>query len=86
MTIAAACMIVQLVLVGYALRLIFALASPTLLTVALITLVVARKAAVRPEQRLAWAGNCAISLATAATTTALTAILALITAIRPQPW
>ena len=64
-TIAAARMVVQLLLVGYALRLIFALTSPalTLLAVALMAIVAVREIAVRPEQRLARAGNYTISLA-----------------------
>lgn len=87
-TIAAARMVVQLLLVGYALRLIFALTSPalTLLAVTLMAIVAVREIAVRPEQRLARAGNYTISLAAVTATTALTAILALVTAIRPQPW
>ena len=87
-TVAAARMVVQLLLVGYALRLVFALASPalTLLAVALMALVAAREVAVRPERRLARAGNYLISLAAVTAVTTLTAILALTTAIRPQPW
>ncbi len=87
-TVAAARMVVQLLLVGYALRLVFALASPavTLLAVVLMALVAAREVAVRPERRLAKGGNYVISLAAVVAVTAITAVLALTTAIRPQPW
>ena len=86
--IASARMVVQLLLVGYALRLVFALASPllTLLAVTFMALVAAREVAVRPEYRLARAGNYVISLAAVAAVTALTSVLALTTAIRPHPW
>ena len=86
--IAAARMVVQLVLVGYALRLIFAAASPaaTLAAVALMVLIAAREVAARPEQRLRRGGNRVIGFATVAATTALTALFALTTAIRPHPW
>lgn len=88
LAVAAARMVVQLLLVGHALRLLFALASPglTLIAVALMALVAAREVAVRPQRRLTRAGNYAISLAAVVAATALTAVLALTTAIRPQPW
>lgn len=86
--VAAVRMVVQLLLVGYALRLVFALASPglTLIAVVLMALVAAREVAVRPERRLVRAGNYAISLTAVVASTAVTAVLALTTAIRPQPW
>jgi putative ABC transport system permease protein len=87
-TIAAARMVAQLLLVGYALRFVFALASPalTLLTVALMALIAAREVAVRPEQRLRQAGNYVISILAVVAVTTITAVLALTTAIRPDPW
>lgn len=86
--VAAARMVVQLLLVGYALRLVFALGSPALvlLSVALMTLVAAREVAARPERRLRHRGNLAIGLAAVTAATGLTAVLALTTAIRPHPW
>jgi putative ABC transport system permease protein len=86
--IAAFRMVVQLLLVGMALRLIFALASPavTLGAVTLMVLVAAREVAARPDHRLRRSGNQVISLTTVAATTAVTAVLALTTAIRPDPW
>ena len=86
--IAATRMVVQLVLVGYALRLIFAAAAPaaTLAAITLMVLVAAREVAARPEQQLRRSGNRIIGLTTVAATTALTALFALTTAIRPHPW
>ncbi len=86
--VAAARMVVQLLLVGYALRLIFALASPAiiLLVIAMMVLVAAREVAARPDQWLRKRGNFLIGLVAVAATTGLTAVLALTTAIRPHPW
>jgi putative ABC transport system permease protein len=85
---AAARMVVQLVLIGFVLRLVFASASP-LATLAVILVMVAiagREVAARPEQRLGRFGNYAVGASAVAIATFLTAILALTTAIRPQPW
>lgn len=86
--IAAVRMVVQLVAVGYLLRLVFALQSPgaTLAIALAMLLVAAREVAARPEQRLDRAGNLVIGATSVALATALTAVLALTTAIRPQPW
>ncbi|MGA3401311.1 MAG: iron export ABC transporter permease subunit FetB [Acetobacteraceae bacterium] len=81
-------MVVQLVLVGCILRTVFALASP-LVTLAVVLVMVAiagREVAARPEQRLGRFGNYAVGAGAVALATFLTAILALTTAIRPQPW
>jgi putative ABC transport system permease protein len=81
-------MVVQLVLIGYILRLVFAIASP-LVTLAVVLVMVAiagREVAARPEQRLGRFGNYAVGASAVAFATFLTAILALTTAIRPQPW
>lgn len=88
MAIAGARMVVQLVLVGYVLRLVFAAASPglTLLVVAAMGLIAAREIASRPRARLARFGNYAIAGLAVAVSTGATAVLALTTAIRPQPW
>ena len=85
---AATRMVVQLVLIGFVLRLVFAIASP-LVTLAVILVMVAiagREVAARPEQRLGRFGNYAVGASAVAIATFLTAILALTTAIRPQPW
>jgi len=85
---AAARLVVQLVLIGFVLRLVFAIASP-LVTLAVILVMVSiagREVAARPEQRLGRFGNYAVGASAVAIATFLTAILALTTAIRPQPW
>lgn len=81
-------MVVQLVMIGFILRAVFAIASP-LITLAVILVMVAiagREVAARPEQRLGRFGNYAVGASAVAISTFLTAILALTTAIRPQPW
>ena len=81
-------MVVQLVLIGFILRWVFAIASP-LVTLAVVLVMVAiagREVAARPEQRLGRFGNYAVGASAVALATFLTAILALTTAIRPQPW
>ncbi len=88
LAIAALRLVVQLVAVGYVLRIVFALHNPaaTLAIAALMMLVAAREVAARPERKLRGRGNLLIgSLAVVLATTA-TAVLALTTAIRPQPW
>jgi putative ABC transport system permease protein len=88
LAIAAIRMVVQLVLVGFILRGVFAIASP-LLTLGVVLAMIAiagREVAARPEQRLARFGNYTIGASAVAFATLLTAILALTTAIRPNPW
>ena len=86
--VAAVRMVVQLLLVGVALRFIFALASPwlTLLAVVVMALVAAREIAARPRARLRRFGNYGISAITVMSVTTLISALALTTAIRPTPW
>ena len=86
--VAAARLVVQLVAVGYVLRVVFALNSPaaTLAIALLMMLVAAREVAARPSRRLARHGNLVVGASSVALATALTAVLALTTAIRPQPW
>ena len=86
--IAAARMVVQLVAVGFVLRFVFALASPaaTLLIVLLMVLVAAREVAARPQRKFRGWSNQLIGIAGVGFATFVTAILALTTAIRPQPW
>ena len=88
LAIAAIRMVVQLVLIGYILRLLFAIASPvaTLAVVLVMVAIAGREVAARPEQRLGRFGNYAVGASAVAIATFLTAILALTTAIRPQPW
>lgn len=86
--IATARMVVQLLLVGYLLRLVFALGSPalTLLIVVLMTCIAAREVATRPLRRLAGFGNYVVATAVVTAATGVTAALALTTAIQPHPW
>lgn len=81
-------MAVQLLLVGWVLRLVFQKQSP--LATALVALVMvaaaAREVAVRPSWRLSNGGNFGIAAATVAVSSAATVLLTLLTAIRPDPW
>ena len=88
LTVAAVRMVLQLVAIGYVLKLIFALKSPaaTLALVVVMTLVAAREVAARPSVRLKGAGNFVIGVGAVVSATALTVLLALLTAIRPHPW
>ena len=81
-------LVVQLVAIGYVLRLVFALNNPaaTLAIAALMMLVAGREVAARPERHLKGFGNLLVGATSVALATALTAVLALTTAIRPQPW
>jgi putative ABC transport system permease protein len=86
--IAAVRMVVQLLLVGLALRWLFASQSITLtLAVALLMLAATvREVAARPRQRLTAWGNYRIAATVVAGSSIATVLLALTTAIRPQPW
>jgi putative ABC transport system permease protein len=86
--VAALRMVLQLLLIGVVLRTVFSLASPglTLLLLTVMVATAAREVAVRPELRLVGAGNYLIGATTVAAATGLAALLALTTAIRPQPW
>ena len=86
--IATARMCVQLAAVGYVLRFVFALNNPaaTLGVAFVMLLVAAREVAARPERRLKRYGNELIGGTSVALATSVTALLALTTAIRPQPW
>src|SRR2546430_8417099 len=85
--IAATRMVVQLVAIGYVLRFIFALNNPaaTLLLILVMVLVAAREVAARPERRFKGHSNLVIGFVSVGFATFVTAILALTTAIRPQP-
>jgi putative ABC transport system permease protein len=86
--VAAVRMVIQLVAIGYVLRLIFALNNPaaTMMIVLVMVLVAGREVAARPERRFKGYATYAIGAGSVALATVLTAILALTTAIRPQPW
>ena len=85
---AAARMVVQLIAVGFILRFIFALNNPlaTLAIVLVMGAIAAREIAARPVRKFRGFAGLAISGATVALATLVTAILALTTAIRPHPW
>jgi putative ABC transport system permease protein len=86
--IAAVRMVVQLVAIGYILKLVFALNNPaaTLAIVVVMILVAGREVAARPERRFKDLSNLALGAGSVALATFLTATLALTTAIRPHPW
>lgn len=86
--VAAIRMVVQLLLVGLVLRLLFASASiaGTALVVVLMVAAAAREVAVRPKERLAKGGNFRISGIIVSGASLATVLLALLTAVRPEPW
>jgi putative ABC transport system permease protein len=86
--IASARMVIQLLAIGYVLRLIFSLnnAAATLAIVMVMVLVAGREVAARPERRFKGYATYAIGVGSVMLATTLTAVLALTTAIRPQPW
>jgi putative ABC transport system permease protein len=86
--IAAARMVVQLIAIGYVLRFIFALNNPlvTLGLILVMVLIAAREVAARPERRMRGASSFLVGTVSVGFATFVTAILALTTAIRPQPW
>ena len=88
LTIAAVRMVLQLVAIGYVLKFIFTLNNPaaTLLLVLVMVLVAAREVAARPERRFKGYSNLLIGFISVGFATFVTSILALTTAIRPQPW
>jgi putative ABC transport system permease protein len=88
LAIAGTRLVVQLVIVGYILRLVFAARSPalTLLIVVAMMLIAGREVAIRPERRLGRFGNHVVGASAVAVATVLTVLLALTTAIRPHPW
>jgi putative ABC transport system permease protein len=85
---AAGRMVVQLLLVGLVLRLVFRAASPpvTLGIVLLMIGAAAREVAVRPAQRLRGWANYRIGAIVVGASSVATVALALLTAIRPSPW
>lgn len=88
LAIAAARMVLQLVAIGYLLKIIFAIQNPfaTLALVMVMVVVAAREVAARPTHRFAIQTTMGIGISAVGTATLITVILALITAIRPNPW
>jgi putative ABC transport system permease protein len=86
--IAAGRMVVQLVAVGYLLRLVFAMQHPaaTLALVVVMAAVAAREIAARPERGFKGISGLSLSAGAVAISTVVTVGLALATAIRPHPW
>jgi putative ABC transport system permease protein len=86
--IAAGRMVVQLVMIGYVLKFVFALNNPvaTVVIVMLMVLVAAREVAARPDRSLIRGQNYLIGLVSVAGAATLASVFALITAIRPDPW
>jgi putative ABC transport system permease protein len=81
-------MVVQLLLVGLVLRLVFRAGSP-LATVGIVVLMIgaaAREVAVRPSQRLRGWATFRIGAMVVGASSIATVALALLTAIRPSPW
>ena len=85
---AAARMVVQLIAVGYLLRLVFAVQHPaaTLALVLAMSAIAAREIAARPERKFRRSAGLALSAGGVAISTVVTVGLALATAIRPHPW
>ncbi|RIQ50065.1 ABC transporter permease [Bordetella avium] len=85
---AAARTVLQLLLVGYILRRVFAHASPWITTAVVLVMMAlaAREVAARPAGRLSAAGNFRIGALAVISTTAVTALFILSTALRPDPW
>ncbi len=88
MLVATARMVVQLLLIGTVLRAVFQSesAAATLGILAVMTLVAIREGAARPRHRLARFGNYAVAGLAVGASTVLAALLALTTALRPDPW
>ncbi len=79
--------VVQLLLVGHILRIVFAHAAPwlTALVVAVMMALAAREVAARPKARLARRGNGQVGAMAVVATTVVTALFILSTALRPEP-
>jgi putative ABC transport system permease protein len=86
--IASVRMVVQLVAIGFILKTIFAIDNPALtaLLILVMVLVAARETTARNERRLAGQAGFLIGASSVAFATIVTALFALTTALRPQPW
>ncbi|WP_447919702.1 ABC transporter permease [Achromobacter aegrifaciens] len=80
--------VVQLLLVGHILRIVFAHAAPwlTALVVAVMMALAAREVAARPRAMLTQRGNGWVGAMAVAGTTVITVLFILNTALRPDPW
>lgn len=81
-------MVVQLVLVGYALRWVFALDTPgaTVAVVLLMIFAASREVVARPKRKLSLPRRWLTGGGVVSVVSALTVVLALTTAVRPDPW
>jgi putative ABC transport system permease protein len=86
LVLAATRMVVQLVAIGYVLRFIFSLNNPAATLLLILVMVLVAALAARPERRFKGSSNLLIGAISVGFATFVTAILALTTAIRPQPW
>lgn len=88
LAIAAVRMVIQLLAIGYILKLIFSIDNPaaTLAIILVMILVAGREVAARPERKFADMSNVALGAGSVALATIVTALFALTTAIRPDPW
>jgi putative ABC transport system permease protein len=88
LVLAAARMVVQLIAIGYLLKLIFTINSPaaTLFLVLVMVLVAAREVSARPDNRFTGGFNLVVGIGGVGFATFITVILALTTAIQPRPW
>ncbi|MGZ5183227.1 MAG: ABC transporter permease, partial [Ramlibacter sp.] len=86
--VAALRMVAQLLLVGLVLRQVFASASPVATAAVILFMIgaAAREVATRPTQRLQRGMNYQIGAAVVAVAGFATVLLALTTALRPEPW
>jgi putative ABC transport system permease protein len=86
--VAALRMVVQLAVVGVVLRYVFATASPAATAAVVLFMIAAatREVATRPRERLKRHMNYQISAAVVACAGFATVLLALTTAVRPDPW
>ncbi|MEE8393590.1 MAG: ABC transporter permease [Rhodospirillales bacterium] len=86
--VAAARMTVQLLLIGLVLKALFALASPqwTGLAMAVMVLVAGREIMARQERRLAGPWGYGLGATSMMAASVLVTVLALTTAIEPDPW
>lgn len=80
--------VVQLLLVGHILRVVFAHGTQWLTALVLVIMMglAAREVAARPAERLRGRGNGWVGAVTVACTTLLTAMFILHTTLRPDPW
>lgn len=85
---AAVRMVVQLLLVGLVLRAVFALSSPgvTLLVVLAMIVAASREVGSRQDRRLDARWQWIVGLASVSAPTLVITVLALVTALRPEPW